>query len=109
VDQTQIIAPPGQSGQPGHAHYDDMVERWLDGKLIDLPVNREQVRKMAALSLKQTMGRCAERPTGPLAPASRLPLLSRAPPRPSPTPPTILLDAPPSLSVPLAHITCGRG
>jgi acyl-homoserine lactone acylase PvdQ len=51
VDQTQIIAPPGQSGQPGHAHYDDMVERWLDGKLIDLPVNREQVRKMAVAEM----------------------------------------------------------
>jgi penicillin amidase len=37
LEGLQILATIGQSGQPGHPHYDDMVQRWLAGELITLP------------------------------------------------------------------------
>ncbi len=43
-DDTQIVAPVGQSGQPGHRHYDDMARPWLEGRMFNLPV-REAVVK----------------------------------------------------------------
>ncbi len=54
MDAMKIIAPPGQSGQPGHQHYDDMVGRWLAGDLINLPASRDRVEAMtvAAMILK---------------------------------------------------------
>ena len=41
LEGMQILATIGQSGQPGHRHYDDMVERWLAGELIPLPFSDE--------------------------------------------------------------------
>jgi acyl-homoserine lactone acylase PvdQ len=37
LDGMQILATIGQSGQPGHRHYDDMVRPWLQGELFHLP------------------------------------------------------------------------
>jgi penicillin amidase len=37
LDGMQILATIGQSGQPGHRHYDDMVDLWLQGELLSLP------------------------------------------------------------------------
>jgi len=37
LDRMQILATIGQSGQPGHRHYDDMVRPWLEGELFHLP------------------------------------------------------------------------
>jgi penicillin amidase len=51
LDGMQIIAPMGQSGQPGHRHYDDLVRRWLEGSLVDLPFNRERVDDSAKFVL----------------------------------------------------------
>jgi len=45
LDGMQILAVPGQSGQPGHRHYDDMVEPWLEGRLIGLPTSLERVER----------------------------------------------------------------
>ena len=42
-DSMQINVPMGQSGQPGHKHYDDMTEGWLKGELVHFPVSRDQV------------------------------------------------------------------
>jgi penicillin amidase len=41
LEDMQILATIGQSGQPGHRHYDDMVKPWLEGELIDLPFSDE--------------------------------------------------------------------
>lgn len=47
LDGMQIIAPMGQSGQPGHKHYDDMIKGWLKGELVHLPSSRGQVEAAA--------------------------------------------------------------
>jgi len=47
LDGMRIIGPLGQSGQPGHAHYDDMTDPWLNGELVPLPLTREGVAKVA--------------------------------------------------------------
>jgi penicillin G amidase len=39
-DGTRIVAPMGQSGQPGHPHFGDMVDRWLLGETVPLTFNR---------------------------------------------------------------------
>ncbi len=44
LDGMSIIAPLGQSGQPGHPHYDDMVGKFIKGESINLPVSPERVQ-----------------------------------------------------------------
>ncbi|MGD0725125.1 MAG: penicillin acylase family protein [Spirochaetia bacterium] len=44
LDGMTMIAPLGQSGQPGHAHYDDMVGKFIKGESINLPVSPERVQ-----------------------------------------------------------------
>jgi len=51
MDAMRILAPMGQSGQPGHQHYDDMVGRWLAGELVNLPSSRARVQTMAAAEM----------------------------------------------------------
>jgi penicillin amidase len=51
LDQTRIIGTMGQSGQPGHPHYDDMIQSWIRGEMAVLPFSREEVEKAAASRL----------------------------------------------------------
>jgi len=51
LDGMQIIAPMGQSGQPGHRHYDDMVKGWIEGRLISLPFSRDRVEATAVSAM----------------------------------------------------------
>lgn len=51
MDAMRIVAPMGQSGQPGHPHYDDMVGRWLAGELVNLPASMERVQAMAVAEM----------------------------------------------------------
>ena len=51
LDQTQAMGPMGQSGQPGHLHYDDMIDPWMKGETAALPFTREAVEKAAAARL----------------------------------------------------------
>jgi penicillin amidase len=51
VSATKISMPLGQSGQPGHEHYDDLVDGWAAGELFDLPVDRDAVEAMAVSKL----------------------------------------------------------
>jgi penicillin amidase len=44
LDRLEIMVPLGQSGQPGHEHYDDMVKPWLEGRLFNLPVSEANVK-----------------------------------------------------------------
>jgi penicillin amidase len=46
-DGMRIIGPLGQSGQPGHRHYDDMLAPWAAGRYVGLPMGREAVEKAA--------------------------------------------------------------
>jgi penicillin amidase len=43
LDGMRIIGPLGQSGQPGHRHYDDMSDAWIKGEMVPLPLTRSGV------------------------------------------------------------------
>jgi len=51
LDGMQIVATIGQSGQPGHRHYDDMVQPWLKGELLALPCSSPRVEQGAESQL----------------------------------------------------------
>ena len=51
LDGMQIVATIGQSGQPGHPHYDDMVRPWLKGELLALPSSSPRVEQGARSQL----------------------------------------------------------
>jgi penicillin amidase len=44
-DGMRIIGPLGQSGQPGHPHYDDMLTEWAAGRYVTLPMGRRAVEE----------------------------------------------------------------
>ncbi|MGQ9617161.1 MAG: penicillin acylase family protein [Spirochaetota bacterium] len=46
-DSTFIIGPMGQSGQPGSKHYADMIEPWMKGELVQIPLIRKAVEKIS--------------------------------------------------------------
>jgi penicillin amidase len=46
-DGLLIIGPLGQSGQPGHRHYDDLTGMWREGRLVRIPLTEEGVRSAA--------------------------------------------------------------
>jgi penicillin amidase len=46
-DGMLIIGPLGQSGQPGHPHYDDMSTLWAKGCYLPLPMGRKAVEALA--------------------------------------------------------------
>ena len=46
-DGMRIIGPLGQSGQPGHPHYDDMTPSWVKGDPVRLPLSRAGVEAVA--------------------------------------------------------------
>jgi penicillin amidase len=46
-DSMRIVGPLGQSGQPGHPHYEDLTERWRKGRMISLPLTRPGVEIVA--------------------------------------------------------------
>jgi penicillin amidase len=43
LSRSQWIYAPGQSGQVGHKHYDDLIEPWRSGETIPMLWTREQV------------------------------------------------------------------
>jgi penicillin amidase len=45
---SQIIVPPGQSGQVSSPHYDDMIEPWLKGEYHPMLWTRQQVEEHLA-------------------------------------------------------------
>jgi len=51
LDETRIMGTMGQSGQPGHRHYDDMIEPWIKGEMATLPFSRAEVEKAEASRL----------------------------------------------------------
>jgi penicillin amidase len=47
IGASQILVPPGQSGAPGHPHYDDMSQPLLWGEMVPLWFHDEDVRAHA--------------------------------------------------------------
>lgn len=45
---SQVIVPPGQSGQVSSPHYDDMIEPWLKGEYHPMLWTRQQVEEHQA-------------------------------------------------------------
>lgn len=45
-DGLLIIGPLGQSGQPGHHHYQDLTGMWLEGSHVRVPLTEEGVQKV---------------------------------------------------------------
>jgi penicillin amidase len=56
-DGMRIIGPLGQSGQPGHRHYNDMTDPWIRGELVPLPLTRTGVERVTRERLVLTAGR----------------------------------------------------
>jgi penicillin amidase len=44
-DAARISGPLGQSGQPGHPHYDDLVQPWIRGESVPLRLSRQAVER----------------------------------------------------------------
>jgi hypothetical protein len=51
VNAMKVSMPLGQSCQPGHEHYDDLVDGWAAGELFDFPVKRPDVEAMTVSKL----------------------------------------------------------
>jgi acyl-homoserine lactone acylase PvdQ len=51
VNAMKVSMPLGQSCQPGHGHYDDLVGSWAAGKLLDFPVERADVEAITVSKL----------------------------------------------------------
>ena len=47
LSRSVVIHPPGQSGQLGSPHYDDLAEPWVKGEYIPMLWTREQVKGAA--------------------------------------------------------------
>jgi penicillin amidase len=47
LDRTFIMGPLGQSGRPGHPHYADMIEPWIRGQAVLLPLSRDGAERIA--------------------------------------------------------------
>jgi penicillin amidase len=45
LSRSAMIFPPGQSGQVGSPHYDDLIEPWLQGEYCPMLWTREQVEQ----------------------------------------------------------------
>ena len=45
-DGLYVVGPLGQSGQPGHPHYDDLTVLWRQGKLVQVPLTEAGVRRV---------------------------------------------------------------
>ena len=43
VDSAELIHPTGQSGHPYHAHYDDMIDVYLEGEYVPMPFSADAV------------------------------------------------------------------
>lgn len=47
IDGMRVSLPLGQSGQPGHPHYDELTDTWARCELVPLPLSRGAVEKLA--------------------------------------------------------------
>ncbi len=53
LSRSVMACPPGQSGQLGSPHYDDLIEAWLKGEYYPmLWMRREQVERETKARLR---------------------------------------------------------
>ena len=72
-DGLYVAGPLGQSGQPGHRHYDDLTGRWRTGELVRVPLTEAGVRAAGRETLTLSPGQARRRPGGlPSASAARV-------------------------------------
>jgi acyl-homoserine lactone acylase PvdQ len=53
-EKSLFCCPMGQSGQPGHRHYDDMIDLFRNGGMVPLYLSREKAMRAARRVLKLT-------------------------------------------------------
>lgn len=53
-DNSRVINTPGQSGDPGSAHYDDMAPLWAAGRYVPMVFTRPAIEAAAALRITLT-------------------------------------------------------
>lgn len=51
-DDTQLIIPLGQSGDPKSGHYTDQFEKYSSGQNISLPFSKEAIQKVSAATIR---------------------------------------------------------
>ena len=51
LSQSLVTSPPGQSGQLGSPHYDDLIDPWLSGEYCAMLWEREEVESQAKTKL----------------------------------------------------------
>jgi penicillin amidase len=51
LEDTRVMMAMGQSGQPGHRHYDDMIEPFIAGRMVPLALSRQDTEHAARLLL----------------------------------------------------------
>lgn len=51
LNSAKIVIPPGNSGQPGSPHYDDNLQRWINGEYHPLFVDWGDIDANAEASL----------------------------------------------------------
>jgi penicillin G amidase len=54
LERTQLIHPPGQTGQVGTPHYDDMITAWLTGDFVTMAWGETAVNATTTHHLKLT-------------------------------------------------------
>ncbi len=55
-DRSVLVVPPGASGRPWSAHYDDQLVPWHTGGAVPLPFGEEAVRRLTRATLVLTPG-----------------------------------------------------
>jgi penicillin amidase len=51
LSKSLLTSPPGQSGQLGSQHYDDLIMPWIEGEYCDMLWEREQIENQAKTKL----------------------------------------------------------
>ena len=51
VGKAEVVHPPGQSGNVGSDHYQDLLRRWSKGRRVPLWFHDADVEKNAAATL----------------------------------------------------------
>ena len=51
LDEAQIVQSTGNSGNPFDAHYGDLIDDWLAGRLVPLPFSGEAVGRTVVSTL----------------------------------------------------------
>jgi penicillin amidase len=51
LSQSVAVIPPGQSGQLGSPHYDDLIDPWIEGEYFPVLWTKDQIEKASKARL----------------------------------------------------------